>query len=189
MIVHDFQTTSGWAQSKIIDGKKCPTRAAVLWYNLNRRIIKTDLDKNRCYLGVTLDFSNFQEFAEWCQHQYGYTNKDINGKYWNLDKDISGIGNYSKEGCLFIPEDVNKIFSSMDSAKGYDYHKASKKFRVRCCGEMVGLFDSEEEAAEAYIEYKRTKIIKLRNRTDLANHEKFIVCIDNLLLEWEGDNE
>lgn len=129
------------------------TRASTLWNNM----------KARCkQAGSVNGFNNFQEFAEWCQGEHGYLNKDKNGKFWHLDKDILIIGNkiYSKDTCCFIPSRVNTLLLSVKARRGdyplgVYYHKGIGKFHASVSGgrlvghTSLGLYHDPIEAHRA----------------------------------------
>lgn len=86
------------------------TRAGRVWNNLQTR---TDgRHKDKCYDEAVNGFKGFQEFAEWCQSEYGYMNVEQNGRFWQLDKDILVSGNmvYSPDTCCFVPNRINSVF-------------------------------------------------------------------------------
>lgn len=101
-----------------------------------------------------LIFSNFKKWME-KQNWYGM----------DLDKDLKIKGNklYSKETCIFIPHDVNAFLTQERKNKGslptgIDVHKKSGKLRVRCGNGRkqihIGLYNTEKEAKNAYLEAK-----------------------------------
>lgn len=119
--VPDVKGPSGdWLNSytKEIDGVYyCfTTRAGVLWRSINQRC---DPKQQRfaTYAGCTNDFENYQTFTEWCQTQEGYMQKEANGKFWAIDKDLIVYNNksYSPETCLFVPTRINTLFVSKNN--------------------------------------------------------------------------
>lgn len=98
------------------------TRAVGLWYTLESRCNKdsTFVRKFPTYEYCVNSFNGFQHFAEWCQGQIGYTNRESNGKFWQLDKDILIRGNkiYSPDTCVFIPNKINSLLLSCKASRG-----------------------------------------------------------------------
>lgn len=146
-----------------IEGK---TRAGRLWNNLVTRT--TGRHKDKCYDFATNGFTDFQEFAEWCQEQYGYLHTEDNGRFWQLDKDILGNGRlYSPTTCCFVPSKLNGILVEQESHQGLllgtKMSENSQRFIARCRdvgGRKVhiGVYDTEEQAHHAWYEFKRNVI-------------------------------
>ena len=90
------------------------TRSFKLWVKINGRCSNGYILKERPgYASSENKFNSFQEFATWCNNQEGYNNKDPNGRFWSIDKDIlspAGLSYYSEDTCLFVPNDVNQFF-------------------------------------------------------------------------------
>lgn len=64
--------------------------------------------------GSTNGFTDFQNFANWCQTEYGYNNVDTHGKFWSIEKDMILLGNkvYKEDACMFVPAEVNSILNT-----------------------------------------------------------------------------
>lgn len=168
--VPDIKDTNGkWIKSYCPSSyTQCHTRAGKLWHAVNFRCKIGGLTQNNrpTYLGVTNGFKDFQEFAEWCQHQYGYMNKEENGKYWALDKDLKIFGSkeYSRDSCIFIPSRINGLLLSRSAGRGkypLGVHrvKQNNKFRAACqvgtgIPRHLGYFDCPMEAHKAWQRYK-----------------------------------
>jgi len=131
--IEDFKTPSGlWGTTYTvttdIEYIQYWSRSFRLWVKINGRCSVGGYICNERpnYAGCLNLFKDFQEFACWCQTQEGYRNKDSNGKYWSIDKDIIGSdGNYSPENCCFIPNYVNQIFTSKWNGKVTERKKAA----------------------------------------------------------------
>lgn len=98
------------------DGTRYFTRAGMLYHALKQRV-NPDGAKQKAsplYSGCTNGFSDFQDFSEWCQYQIGY-NHDF-----HLDKDLLIKGNkvYSKDTCVFLPQEVNKLLTKRQRFRG-----------------------------------------------------------------------
>ena len=106
---------------------------------------------------VCTEWHNFQNFAEWFEDNY----YKIPGEVMSLDKDVLVKGNkiYSPETCMFVPQDINILFTKCDNSRGdypigVSYHKQKGKYISRCnvCNKLkhLGYFDNPEEAFNAY---------------------------------------
>ena len=164
-IVKDFLSDSGaWVTSFTDGGLRYNTRAYSLWLQINTRCSAHYQEKYPTYKGVTNEFKSFQSFADWCQNQTGYMNKEENGRFWCLDKDILSYGNkeYKESTCCFVPNEVNCLFTFKQRTKSplpVGVHKHKNKYRATCCdGEgisrHIGLFSSPEEAHLAWCKTK-----------------------------------
>lgn len=96
------------------------TRGYTVWKSIVRRCEKDGkfAEEYPSYIGTENRFCDFQEFASWANEQYGYMNKEKNGNYWSIDKDISGIGHYCEEGCLFVPNYINASILDSKAIRG-----------------------------------------------------------------------
>lgn len=115
-MVSDFKDRQGkWVSQFKFDGLMFRTRAASLWYGLKVRCTKKFQDVNPSYKGCVNKFTDFQEFAEWCQLQIGYGCDN-----YHLDKDILSKGGkeYSKEACVFVPLEINYLFTKRQLHRG-----------------------------------------------------------------------
>lgn len=102
-----------------VDGKRkivwqCPAYKA--WNNMFRRAYD-ELYKVKypTYIGVTVcyEWHLFTNFKKWWDSQPVV-------KGLNLDKDLKVIGNkeYSPEACVFVPDQVNALFTDRGNARG-----------------------------------------------------------------------
>lgn len=119
---------------------------------------------------VSGNFKYFPYFKDWCNNQIGF---NIEG--FELDKDILIKGNkmYSEDTCVFVPMEINTLFTKSNNARGVymigvSKHRQTDKFhsRVNIGGEMVhlGLFETELEAFYAYKEAKEERIKHLADK-------------------------
>ena len=109
----------------------------------------------------------YSSFKKWYNENY----YEIENEKICLDKDILYKGNkiYSPETCVFVPNDINTLFTKHDSKRGdypigVTYLNKNNKYRARCKygkGESIylGSFDTPEEAFYEYKEFKE-KVIK-----------------------------
>lgn len=113
------------------------------------------------------DWLNFQIFAKWFDENY----YEIEGQRMELDKDILVKGNkfYSPDTCVFVPRNINCLFTKSNKNRGslpigVSKGKKSSKYRSRCNNGgketiYLGLHNTPEEAFMHYKIYKE-KIIK-----------------------------
>ena len=161
-----------WSEKKEGARREHRTRAGMLWESVLRRCSPLGLEQNKhpTYLGCINKFSSFQEFAEWCNAQYGYMNTEENGTFWKLDKDILIPGSkcYSSETCCFVPHYINCLLLTSDATRGIyplgvKKTIASKPF-VATARERkpihLGYFQTPEEAHAAWQEAKANIIRK-----------------------------
>lgn len=167
------------------DGTRRKTREYTLFYNMLYRadVYRSD-PKRQTYKDceVSKNFRDYQFFAEWCNAQNGFLNKDENGDFWELDKDILTKGNklYSEDTCIFVPKKINSFFVKADSLRG------SNPIGVADCAsklnpytanvtnpftkglEYLGCFPTKETAFEAYKQGKHNIAVRL---AELYKHE------------------
>jgi hypothetical protein len=147
------------------DGKKA-TIAYEHWRSmLLRCYCRNTQQTNPTYIGCTVseDWHCFNTFAEWFYknkfHTYGY----------QLDKDIlvKGNKNYSAETCSLVPREINTLFNSREAARGIfsqgvrPYNNSGRfEAKVRQSGvyRPLGVFDTPEEASEAYKAGKEARV-------------------------------
>ena len=137
--------------------------------------------KTPTYIGCTFseNFKSYSYFYGWCQNQIGFGKKGF-----ELDKDLLLKGNrvYSEDTCLFLPQELNKLLTTRKTAKGslpVGVSTAKNRFRVRCCRKpapfFVGIFNTPEEAFQAYKQAKETYIKlqaeKWKDQIDIRAYE------------------
>lgn len=164
----DFQVDGKWIQKFTQEkGVVWTTRSGVLWTNLTQRC-KTGGSLQQAfpsYSACKNHFKDFQEFAEWCQHQIGYMNKDSKDHYWQLDKDILKKGNkvYSPDLCVFVPKAVNCMLEKAEKKRGewpIGVYRDKKKFISTVLRGVLGeptLVKSFDTPLEAFMFYKENK--------------------------------
>lgn len=143
-IAEDFKDSEGkWVKSFPSEFVYYNTRAWTVWKGLQGRCKVGGIMQERqpTFMGNVNNFENFQDFAGWCQTQYGYNNKEGNGKYWQLDKDIIKPLNktYSPNFCCFVPQRLNSalLFKSASRGElplGVFLDKRRGHFIARCRG-------------------------------------------------------
>lgn len=157
------------------------TRAVGLWGNLNTRCDPTGkyVEKNKSYGGCLNEFSGFQEFAGWCQSQYGYCLLDQYGKRWHLEKDLlsqSTCKKYSPDTCVFITPRMNTMISQILSVTtgnlSRGVFKIGDKFGSQITDrkktKYLGCFDTEIMASESHL---KARIEIIREELSFMNHQ------------------
>jgi hypothetical protein len=131
---------------------------------------------NPTYVGCTVcdDWLNFQNFADWLYETSDYEE----GLY--LDKDILVQGNkvYSPETCRFVSREVNNLVTDSGATRGkyklgVSIDTYSGKYKAQCSSKglgkkALGLHNTEQEAHDAYCDYKYSLIkdVALRQKDE-----------------------
>lgn len=117
------------------------SRASGLWNKISARCLAGGNYQigNPAYVGTTNGFDDFQQFAEWCNDQPGYSSFDAEGFRFEIDKDILVHGNkiYSPKTCCFVPKRINSLLTSSTAARGkhplgVSYVKRRSVFMAYC---------------------------------------------------------
>lgn len=166
------------------------TRSFQLYADVKQRTKPNLTSARKSYEGCTNDFVDFQEFAEFCNTEFGFTMRRSN-RFWNLDKDILVKGNksYSKDTCIFVPNDINTVFLNHQSSRG-DYPLGVKlqntgpnpllsSYKDNGKNIYCGLFSDPLEAHRPWQQGKVKVLRGLAHREDIQGHFKLI----NALLE------
>lgn len=150
--------------NQIAKGKAKATRESSLWWSMVQRCTPGNPMQNKSptYSGCTVsdNFKDFQYFANWCNNQIGFLDKDEAGRFFEIDKDLlSTTKIYSEDTCCFVPKEINSFFAKNKKNRGeylvgVGWHTPSKRFRARCGGVELGKFETE---MEAYLTYKQCK--------------------------------
>lgn len=167
--VADYQENGVWVKSKACvwegDLYYFKTRGARLWSDLVYRTVHPSMEhtigrRSSLYKDSLNLFQDFDSFVEWCVDQPGYMNKEVNGKYWQLDKDILVQGNkvYGPETCCFVPPRVNNLTTG--GFKGGTLDKHGKwTFTVRKIDQYEQKrFYNQEEGLKWYKEIKEAYV-------------------------------
>lgn len=154
------------------NGKK--TKCYITWYAMLQRCYDGKFhEKEPTYINceVCEKWLCFQNFAKWYYDNY----YEIENETMCLDKDILCKGNkiYSQDNCIFIPHNINVLFTKRDNDRGeypigVCYDKQAKKFVAQCSiydfkenkkkHIHLGYYDSTEKAFESYKQYKEKYI-------------------------------
>ena len=156
---------------------KIHLREYSLWGGMLLRCIKKYWDKYPTYNGVTCsdNFKSYSFFYEWCQTQKGFNSKDINGKSWQLDKDLLIKGNklYSENTCVFVPLRINQLLVKRTNHRGehpigVKMCSDKKSFEASCSittnkRQYLGHFKTAYDAFQAYKAFKEGLIKEVAN--------------------------
>ena len=167
------------------------TREYMFWKGMMERCYSEfSLQRSPSYRGCIVDkrWHNFQNFAEWCQFQKGFSEEK-----WQLDKDLlvsdEGGKIYSPDVCVFVPQEVNTLFATgirgdSTSLIGVSYCKDRGNYQAGCGAggvrKALGRFPTAELAHEAYLKYKKVRVSEVLEKYKGKVDER----VSNLLLEF-----
>jgi hypothetical protein len=149
------------------------TKAYVAWKGMMERCYSEEyLTQHPTYRGCTVceEWQNFQTFCKWFDDNY----YEIEGQVMNLDKDIMVRGNkeYGPETCIFVPQEINLLFTKSDATRGeypvgVYYHTGKKKYVAQCNTykkrKHIGYYNSVQDAFLAYKDFKEAYVKKVAN--------------------------
>lgn len=135
----------------------------------------------------------FQNFAEWYYDNY----YEIPEQTMTLDKDILCKGNktYSPDTCVFVSQDINKLFTKSNAKRGelpvgVSFKKKNNKYQASCNDGSnhkiyLGLYNTPEEAFEVYKQYKEQTI------KDVAEEYRDLIpeVLYNAMINYEVETE
>lgn len=139
-----------------------------VWHSMIRRCYSKYHQKiGKSYIGCSVcdEWKYLSNFKKWFDQNY------VEGCH--LDKDILVQDNkiYSPQTCCFVPQYVNSLLTDHRAARGKyktGVVKCGKKYtsRVSCdgIGNYLGVFDTEQEAYDAYVDAKKKAIAKTAKR-------------------------
>lgn len=150
------------------------TKEYVTWNNMLKRCFdKKYKERQPSYKDVTCceEWLNYENFYEWLHSQENFEIW-LNENKWDLDKDILVKGNktYSPDACCLIPNNINKLFTKSDVIRGdlpVGVNRIGNKFQATCLNQLInkreylGLYDTPEDAFNAYKQYKEILIKKI----------------------------
>lgn len=167
MLVDDFKVDGSFVRSYCVDGKQIYTKSGKLFGGMKSRCtLGKSAQKGTTYQGCSssVNFENYQYFANWCQSQIGYNFPDF-----CLDKDILGTGDtYSEHFCVFVPRRINNLILKSDKIRGeypIGVSKDCNKYRADCrlgFGRKSKYLGAYYDTASAFNAYKvfKEKLIK-----------------------------
>lgn len=163
------------------------TKVYITWVSMLQRCYsEKSLIKHPTYKGcsVSEEWYDFQVFGDWFEENYK--------EGFELDKDILVKGNkiYSPETCRFIPKEINLSIGTKSNKNsilpvGVHLHVKTNKYKAQIYKNNkvyhIGLFNTPEEAFEAYKETKEAYIKELAEKwKPYITHE-----IYQALINWE----
>lgn len=170
------------------------TKPYAVWQGMITRCYDSNWQqkKARTYVDceVCEEWHNYQVFAEWYEQNY----YEIPEQTMALDKDILVKGNkiYSPDTCVFVPQNINNLFTKCDSARG-DYpigvRRRNRKYTSSCSINNdrihLGTYDDPMDAFQAYKEFKENYIKTVADQyADLIPQALY-----NAMYEYEVENE
>ena len=156
------------------NGHTIPTPSYRVWVEMLKRCYDTKYQLHKptykdC--SVCEEWLNYQKFAQWYEENYYEVNDN---EVMRLDKDILVKGNkiYSPQTCIFVPNNINVMFTSCKTVRGdlpigVSYNKKGKKhYRARMNNSIIGnkredygTYFTPQEAFEVY-KYHKEQLIK-----------------------------
>lgn len=138
------------------------TKVYRLWEGILQRCYYGS-ETHKAYRDCAVDprFFEFQDFAEWAVTQVGYLAEDF-----QLDKDILFEGNrtYSPESCVFVPRQINSLFTGRKMSKygtptgvAYIAREGTYRAALRDANRKILSFRSKD-MQECFEFFKRMKI-------------------------------
>lgn len=179
------------------------TRSSILWRHMEERCNPNGRVQRKypTYLGTSHLFEDYQHFTTWATMQFGYLNKDANGKYWQLDKDLIQRGNkiYSESLCLFVPHRVNCLLTTRTLARGeyplgVYFETKPGKFRANCqqqsgIPKFLGYFDDPVSAHRQWQLEKSAQILKMSEDVSLGGKLQHYLKLasERILADYESN--
>ena len=157
---------------KSIDENGDTIKSYLVWKSMLRRCYSDKEQKKYptykdCY--VCPEWLNYSNFKKWFNDNY----YEIDGEQMALDKDILMKGNkvYSPNTCMFVPQNINKLFIKRNKARGeypigVTFNKNKNKYTAFCNifyngkskQKNLGYYNTIEEAFNAYKQFKEANI-------------------------------
>lgn len=143
-----------------------------VWTNMLKRCYSDEYQKKEptykdCY--VCEEWLNYSNFKKWYDDNY----YEIAGERMDLDKDILVKGNkiYSPNTCVFVPQNINKLFIKRNKARGkypigVYFNKDVNKFTNQCNifyngkrqKKNLGFYNNIDGAFNDYKKFKEANI-------------------------------
>ena len=166
------------------------------WRGMLRRCYDSQYQlKRSTYIGceVCEEWHCFQNFAKWFYDNY----YEVPDQTMALDKDILCKGNkiYSPDTCVFVSQDINKLFTKSNTKRGelpigVNFKEKNNKYQASCSDGSnhkiyLGLYNTPEEAFEAYKQYKEQTI------KDIAEEYRKVIpeVLYNAMINYEVEIE
>lgn len=169
------------------------TKEYVTWASMFERCYSLKYQQREpTYKGCKIcdKWMNFQEFGKWFSENY----YEIDEQKMHIDKDILIKGNkiYSPLTCVFVPQDINKLFTKADSIRndlpiGVSAYglKYRTQYRNKNIVKTLGYFNTPYEAFLVYKKYKE----KLIKETADKYRNKIPEKLYNAMMNYEVSEE
>ena len=164
-----FINDSAEPTSDTINGKTVQRLWYAAWTSIaHRAYSRVSHVRNPTYVGCTVcpEWKSAEAFRRWHIEHY------VEG--YHLDKDILSGGNkiYSPSTCMYVPQQINKLFNNHSAARGnlpqgvyWNVQAGKFKAALKVDGKLkyLGLFD---DARLAFIAYLTEKLPHMRSVLD-----------------------
>lgn len=138
------------------------------WANMMQRCYDKNVHKYKPYYApctVDPEWHNFSNYRQW------HLENAMGDYKVDLDKDILIPGNtvYSSETCTLVPHFTNTIFEERGSetsvVQNNDTGKYDASMSIMGKRKDIGSYNTEEEAKQAYVDYKQDYIVKFAKKS------------------------
>lgn len=152
-----------------------PIKPYVVWNDMIRRCYSEDSYINSpSYVDCTVceEWHSFYNFYLW----YLDNHYDIEYETMAIDKDILHKGNkiYSPDNCVFVPSNINSLFTKSDAIRGDNpigvcWHNRDECYEAWCNDGYkdqiyLGRFQTEEDAFYTYKKFKENLIKQIAKK-------------------------
>ena len=157
---------------KSIDENGKSLKSYETWVSMLKRCCSGEFKKKYpTYKDCTVceEWLNYSDFKKWFDDNY----YEMDGERMDLDKDILVKGNkiYSPDTCVFVPQNINKLFTKGNKIRGkypigVYFNKNANKFMAYCRifyngksqKKNLGYYNNIEDAFKVYKEFKEAYI-------------------------------
>lgn len=158
-----------------------------VWHDIMRRCYsEKSKEKFSAYFGICTVaeiWHDYQNFAKWFEENKYEVNERL-----HIDKDILFSNNkvYHPDMCMLTPQRINMLFMKKPNKYGLPNGikpRMNGKYEAQYRKEMLGVFNSIEEAVVAHDKAKKSAI------TEIANEYKEIIPkrLYDALVNWKSD--
>ena len=124
------------------------------WHNMHYRV---EHGKNYINVNICDDWYVFSNFYKWFEPNY-----EIG---WQLDKDLLSGTIYSPGTCLFVPNEVNQLFTTFSTSlmKGVVNNTRGYQAQIKINGVMIklGTYPTVQEAHNQYVLARKQRCLEL----------------------------
>lgn len=138
------------------------------WVGMINRAYSERVHEQKPYYSdctVDIEWHNFKNFRLW------YIENAMGDKKLDLDKDILVQGNkmYGADTCTLVPHFINTVFEKNGCKTNIKFNEYTGKYeaRISILGKTIdiGVFNTEEEARQAFIAYKQNYIKDIADKS------------------------